>query len=45
MLEAYCWPRSAVPGDRVGLHLSSDSPTVTVTVTRDGDEPTEVWRA
>ena len=45
MLEAYCWPRSAVPGDRVGLHLSSDSPMVAVTVTRDGFEPTEVWRA
>src|SRR4051812_50178759 len=45
MLEAYCWPRSAVPGDRVGVHVSSDSPTVTVTVARDGLEPTEVWRA
>ena len=45
MLEAYCWPRSAAPGEYVGLHLSSDAPTVTVTVTRDGVIPTEVWRA
>ena len=45
MLEAYCWPRSAEPGERVGLHVSSDAPTVTVAVTRDGAEPAEVWRA
>jgi len=45
MLEAYCWPRSVVPGDRVGLHISSDAPTVSVTVTHDGIEPADVWRA
>ena len=45
MLDAYCWPRSAEPGDRVGLHVSSDAPAVTVTVARDGAEPSEVWRA
>ena len=45
MLEAYCWPRSAVPGERVGLHVSSDAPRVAVTVTRDGLEPLDVWRA
>jgi hypothetical protein len=45
MLEAYSWPRSAVPGQTVGLHLSSDARTVTVAVTRDALEPIEVWRA
>ncbi len=44
MLEAYCWPRSAEPGQRVGLHVSTDAGRFDVSVTRDGAEPLEVWR-
>ena len=44
MLEAYCWPRSADPGQVVGLHVSTDAAGFDVTVTRDGAEPLEVWR-
>ena len=45
MLEAYCWPRSVDPGQAVGLHVSTDAAGFEVTVTRDGAEPLEVWRA
>jgi hypothetical protein len=45
MLEAYCWPRSVVPGQPVGLHVSTDAEAFDITVTRDGAEPIEVWRA
>ena len=44
MLEAYCWPRSADPGQAVGLHVSTDAAGFEVTVTRDGAESLEVWR-
>ncbi len=43
MLEAYCWPRSAAPGDRVGLCVSTDATSVSVKVTRDGADPADVW--
>jgi hypothetical protein len=45
MIEAYCWPRSVGPGERVGLHVSTDAPSFDVVVTRDGAEPFDVWRA
>jgi hypothetical protein len=45
MLEAYCWPRSVTPGEPTQLFVSTDAPTFDVTVTRDGAEPLEVWRA
>jgi hypothetical protein len=45
MLEAYCWPLSVGPGERAGLHVSSDAGPVDVLVSREGAEPTPVWRA
>ena len=45
MLAAYCWPRSVVPGQPVGLHVSTDAGPVDVVVTRDGADPFEVWGA
>ena len=45
MLEGYCWPRSAEPGDTIGLRVSTDAPSFDVLVTRDGAEPLQVWRA
>ncbi|MEA2581179.1 MAG: hypothetical protein QOE83_2071 [Actinomycetota bacterium] len=44
MLEAYTWPQSSVPGESVGLHVSSDTGAFEVTVTKEGREPAEVWR-
>ncbi len=43
MLEAYCWPRSVESGRPVGLHVSTDAGLLTITVTRDGANPAEVW--
>ncbi len=41
----YCWPQSALPGERVDLFLSTDDArTVTVEIVRDGLEPELVWR-
>ena len=45
MLEAYCFPRSALPGERLPLHVSTDAGTVDVEVAREGAERTVVWRA
>ena len=44
MLEAYTWPQSTSPGEPVGLHVSSDTGAFDVTVTREGAEPTVIWR-
>jgi hypothetical protein len=43
MLEAYCWPRSALPGDSVAIHASTDQDTFRVEVARDGAERRVVW--
>ncbi|HSL11274.1 MAG TPA: N,N-dimethylformamidase beta subunit family domain-containing protein [Actinomycetota bacterium] len=43
MLEAYCWPQSAVPGARVGLHVSTDAAAFDVVVVRCGAANEVVW--
>ena len=45
MLEAYCFPRSALPGESLPLHVSTDAGTVDVEVAREGGVRTVVWRA
>jgi hypothetical protein len=45
MLEAYCFPRSALPGESLPLHVSTDAGTFEVEVAREGAERTVVWRA
>lgn len=42
-LEAYCWPLSTAAGDPVGLHLSTDAPSVEVEVVREGASREVVW--
>ena len=43
MLQAYTWPQSVVPGEPVGLHVSTDAGAFRVTVTREGANPEDVW--
>jgi hypothetical protein len=43
MLEAYCWPRSVLPGEAVGVHASADLGGFRVEVARDGAERRLVW--
>jgi hypothetical protein len=45
MLEAYCFPRSALPGESLPLHVSTDAGAFDVEVAREGAERTVVWRA
>ena len=45
MLEGYCWPQSALPGDRIDLHVSTHAERFDVEVVREGAEPVVVWRA
>jgi hypothetical protein len=45
MLEAYCWPQSAAPGEPVALHVSTDAPSFDVTVARVGGANEIVWDA
>jgi hypothetical protein len=45
MLEAYCFPRSALPGESLPLHVSTDAGTFDVEVAREGAERTVVWHA
>jgi hypothetical protein len=42
-VHAYAWPRSAVAGDRVDLHLSSAASSVEVRIRRHGADATVVW--
>ncbi len=44
MIEAYCWPLSALPGETVAIHLSTDAPSVSVEVAREGAEREVLWR-
>ncbi|MEP7060583.1 MAG: N,N-dimethylformamidase beta subunit family domain-containing protein [Actinomycetota bacterium] len=44
MLSAYTWPQSTVPGEPIGLRVSSDTGPFEVTVTKEGAERTVVWR-
>jgi hypothetical protein len=43
MLEAYVWPQSAVAGDEVALHVSTDAPAFDVEVAREGAARSVVW--
>jgi hypothetical protein len=45
MLQAYCWPQSASPGEPAPLHVSTDAPTFDVEVARQGARSEVVWRA
>ena len=45
MLEAYCSPRSAAPGETLPLHVSTDAATFDVEVAREGADRDVVWRA
>ena len=45
MLEAYCFPRSATPGETLPLHVSTDVASFDVEVARDGADREVVWRA
>ncbi|HJR96759.1 MAG TPA: N,N-dimethylformamidase beta subunit family domain-containing protein [Actinomycetota bacterium] len=45
MLEGYCFPRSAMPGEPIPLHVSTDEPRFDVEVAREGAVREVVWRA
>ena len=44
MLEGYCFPRSAMPGEPIPLHVSTDAANFDVEVARDGAVSEVVWR-
>ena len=44
MLEGYCFPRSATPGESIPLHVSTDAPSFDVEVARDGSVREVAWR-
>ena len=44
MLEGYCWPQSALPGEEIALHVSSTGP-FGVEVAREGGDRVSVWGA
>jgi len=45
VLEGYCFPRSATPGESIPLHVSTDAATFEVEVAREGTTREVVWRA
>ncbi|MGH2631002.1 MAG: N,N-dimethylformamidase beta subunit family domain-containing protein, partial [Actinomycetota bacterium] len=45
MLEGYCFPRSAAPGEPLPLHVSTDASTFDVQVAREGATREVVWHA
>ena len=45
MLDAYCLPLSAAPGEPVSLHVSGDVGSCSIEVARDGADRPVVWRA
>lgn len=45
MLEGYCFPRSAQPGESIPVHVSTDATAFDVEVAREGAEREVVWRA
>jgi len=45
MLEAYCFPRSAAPGETLPLHVSTDAASFDVEVARVGAARDVVWTA
>jgi hypothetical protein len=44
MLEAYCWPQSAEPGEEVTLHVCTDADAFEVEIAREGAERLVVHR-
>ena len=45
MIDGYCFPRSAEPGESLPLHVSTDAPAFNVEIARGGAERDVVWRA
>jgi hypothetical protein len=45
VLEGYCFPRSAIAGESIPLHVSTDAATFDVEVAREGASTEIVWRA
>ncbi len=45
MIDGYCFPRSAVPGGSLPLHVSTDAATFDVEIVREGATRDVVWRA
>jgi hypothetical protein len=45
VLEGYCWPQSALPGEHVDLHVSTTAGRFDVEVVREGAEPVVIWRS
>lgn len=45
MIEGYCFPRSAEPGESIALHVSTDASTFDVEVAREGADREVLWRA
>ena len=43
MIAGYCWPQSALPGDAVGLHVSTTSRSFDVEVVRQGARDDRVF--
>jgi hypothetical protein len=43
MLDAYCWPRSVLPGETVALHASTDAAEFGIEIARDGADRRVVW--
>lgn len=44
MLDGYAWPQSVLPGEEIGLHVSSTNP-FGVEIVREGAQRDVVWRA
>lgn len=45
MIAAYCWPQSVLPGEPVGLHVSTDARRFAVETLRQGAGDDVVWRS
>jgi len=45
MIEGYCFPQSAEPGESLPLHVSTDAPAFDVEIAREGATREVVWRA
>jgi len=45
MIDGYCFPRSAEPGESLPLHVSTDAPAFDVEIAREGATREVAWRA
>ena len=45
MIDGYCFPRSAEPGESLPLHVSTDAAAFDVEIAREGAQREVVWRA